>query len=615
MIITDLWRQQPGKYFCISTKSSTGKWRDNFFSRDQFGKIRAFIKENSDKDIYFCIHGFLKPERVKQQAVLPKALWADLDAVDPRKVDVKPTIAIESSPGRFVGLWLTDQTVTEELNRALTYKLDADKGGWDVTQVLRVPGTTNYKYMSTPKVRLIWDDGPSYQLRELEKILPTRASEKKQNLNVANIFEKYQNKMPHWCRRELLSGKATPGKRSEMIWKLENTLLEAGCSKEESFALIKASAWNKFRGRRNEDGQLQRELDKIIRSRLGSNSSSALEEINGYEFLTKSLDQVEEEEINWLWHPYLARGELTIVEGDPGLGKSYLVQMVSLAICDGKGLPRVKRDENPVKGKVAYFDIENSSGTVTKKRLRDNGMVNYNAFFQEEQVFSVDNEDQRAKVEEALEKLKPDIIVFDTINTYIGKADTHKASDTQQALGWFRLLAKRFNCSVIVLRHLTKGGKDKALYRGQGSIAFTGLARVVITVGLHPDDPDQRLMAVTKLNVTRPPRALSFTIQALPDRGKEKDRSQFTWGDFVDYTSDDIVNVTPQGKGNKDAEEADKFLRDVLGDGAVEISKIEVMAEKRSITKRSLYKAADHMGIVKVASGFGKNKMSMWELP
>src|SRR5690606_1870011 len=101
-------------------------------------------------------HGFTKPERNKNFAAIPKLLWADLDEADPRTCAIKPTIAIESSPGRFAGLWLVDAPMTEEINRRLTYFLGADKSGWDLTQVLRVPGTNNYKYNSNPRVRILW---------------------------------------------------------------------------------------------------------------------------------------------------------------------------------------------------------------------------------------------------------------------------------------------------------------------------------------------------------------------------------------------------------------------------------------------------------------------------
>jgi hypothetical protein len=267
MLITDVWAQQPGKFFCISTKDGADKWKDHFFSPDEFGLIRKFLRDNDDKNIYFCPHGFNRRVRQKGEAVLPNLLWADLDFADPKGMKPKPTIAIESSPGRYVGLWVLKDTMTESLNRRLTYHLDADHGGWDLTQVLRFPGTKNYKYPQTqPKVRVLWDDGPTYSTKRIEKYLPPDEEEAGgEHLSAAEVFESYQGKLPRWVRRELLAKKIHGrADRSEMLWKLENACVEAGMSLDEAFAVIRGSAWNKFAGRRNEEEQLRRELSKIV---------------------------------------------------------------------------------------------------------------------------------------------------------------------------------------------------------------------------------------------------------------------------------------------------------------------------------------------------------------
>lgn len=641
MIITSLWAKQPGKFFCVSTKSEGGKWRDHFFARHELAQVRQFVKDHADEDIYFCPHGFNRRARQKEEAVAPSMCWADLDFSDPRKFDQKlrPTIAFESSPGRFVGLWLTDEPILESINRRLTYAIDADHGGWDLTQVLRFPGTTNYKYKSRPRVRILWDDGPTYRVKQLEKLLPKESvaeeDEDSETGSAQEIFEAYSRDMPPWLRREVLSGKPSPGKRSEMLWKIEHALLEAGLTQEESFVLIKASPWNKFAGRHNEDKQLRRELEKIIGEHFKNFKSTEpkgpeklqkkrVEEKQGKDepegkrrFLGITMEDVVEEELDWIWHPYLARGELSILEGDPGLGKSYMAQMVAGALVDGKRLPTDRpTGRKPVKGKVAYFDMENSAGTVTKRRLVDNGVVNLRDYLQEETPFSIDDEDALDEVYEALEELQPTLVVFDTINTYIGKADTHKSAEVQQAFSHFKQIAKDFNCAVLVLRHLTKSkGGDKAIYRGQGSIAFTGLARVVMTVGQMPEDPDIRVMAVTKINVTRPPKAICFTIQEMP-----KERSLFVWGDHVNLNSDDILSGPADkksggGNASEAVEEAKAFLKETLEDGPEEHAKIKRMAEKRSISARTLKRAADAMGIEIIITGPKARQITNWGLP
>lgn len=618
MLITELWRRMPGAFFCVSTKSSTGQWRDHYFARNELDEVRGFINDNRDKDLYFCPHGLKKKSRKEDAAIPPKLLWADLDEADPRKIDPKPTIAIESSPGRYVGLWLIDREMTKDLNRAITYKVGADKSGWDFGQVLRIPGTTNYKYPNLPKTRILWDDHQSYKFDQLAKAAKGLMKNKtsSESLNASEVYQQYERKLPVWARRELVSREPPKaGKRSEMIWKLESTLLEAGCDKDESFALIKASRWNKFRGRHNEDEQLRRELDKILDQKFDIDAERIHSPARDYKFLANPIAEAEERDIDWLWYGRLALGELSIVEGDPGQGKSYMVQMVSRHLCDGIPLPDSRPGDIVKPSVVAYFDIENDQGAVTKPRLMDNGLKNSHNFYQEEFPFSIDDEDAKEAAEEAIERLKPTLVVFDTLNNYIGGADVHKSNEAQQAMMWFREIARRFGCAVIVLRHLTKGGRDKALYRGQGSIAFAGAARSVITVGTHPEQHETRVVAVTKLNIGQFPPSITFNILPIPDRGGKRGRSKFVWGETTDLTADDILAAPPSGNRGKEKDEAGSFLKEILGDGPMEIRKIEMMAERRSISKRTLQRSAEALGIVRSKKGFGKNSTSWWELP
>lgn len=613
MLITQVWRNQPGDYFCLSTKSRFGKWEDHFFTRAQLSKIRAFINDNLDKDVYWCPHGFSEPRRLKDNAVMPKLLWADLDEADPRTMTPMPSIAIESSPGRFVGLWVMSSVVEEHLNRRLTYHVGADTGGWDVTQVLRIPGTSNYKYDDAPRVKTLWIDGPTYDIAEIERILPKDRVGDADLGDVMRIYKRYEKHLSFFARKNLLKGKPTPGKRSTMLWRLNKELLESGMTTEEAFVLLVHSPWNKFAGRINGDAQLRRELEKSITQKFESVPIENKEE-EPPKYLTISLADVEEEQLDWVWYPYLARRELTILEGDPGLGKSYLAQMIGLALVDGKPLPSVK-SHRPVKGKVAYFDLENSAGTVTKARLVDNGCKNLRNYYQDERVFRIDDEEAIERVYEGLERVKPDLVVFDTINSYVGKADTNNGRDVQQAMAHFIEIARRFNCATLVLRHLTKSTKEKALYRGQGSIAFSGMARVVITVGQHPEEEELRVMAVTKLNVTKRPKALTFEIKSLPDTLKKQDRSEFVWGDFVDLTSDDITTaVVPSNAGRKRNEDTEEFIREMLEEGPKLKSVIERAAEARGINQRTLMRAAERMNIIREISGFGKTRMSTWAL-
>lgn len=164
-----VWSEQGEGFAFISFRSGPDSWRDLAF---KFPDDKLELPDATLGDVYFCPNLFSRPRR-RKGLVLPSCwLYADLDTVRPPSRQsggtssvedapaLEPTIAWESSPGRYQALWHIDKFLPEEahsqVNRKLTYALGADKGGWDITQVLRVPGTTNHKYDAKPEVKLLW---------------------------------------------------------------------------------------------------------------------------------------------------------------------------------------------------------------------------------------------------------------------------------------------------------------------------------------------------------------------------------------------------------------------------------------------------------------------------
>ena len=260
-----LWAQQPGRFICLSTKERSGRWQDHFFADVD---LKEFIATNRDKNCYFAPMKFDVRARKKEHAVLPRMLWADLDQADPHHLDLEPTIAIKSSPGRYAALWATDGVVTEDLNRRLTYHVGADKSGWDVVQVLRLPGSRNLKYASKPQARVLWEDGPIYKVSTLERrlpVVPTRAvvvgERKVSRLSMTEILDKYD--LNDWLVRELLG----PGRRTNLDgqrgykvhWRMACELHDAGVPRDEGFVLLFQSKWNKHAS----EGPVWSLVDKI----------------------------------------------------------------------------------------------------------------------------------------------------------------------------------------------------------------------------------------------------------------------------------------------------------------------------------------------------------------
>lgn len=601
-----------GKYVCISTLSMGKSWKDNFFLRTDVKVIKAFISEWCDThNVYMCPHGFTKKSRMKEHAVDPDLLYADLDEVNINKLKVKPTIALESSPNRYVGYWLLDKPATEDLNRRLTYYLDADNSGWDRSQVLRIPGTPNHKYDEKPIVKVLWRKGPKYKTKLLNTRLPRTEG---LPINSGNIYSKYEKDIPARIRKEFTNPKPKQGKRSEVLWDLLNTCIEVGMSKEEAFAVCWNNPWNKHRNRHNGETQMMNELEKILGNKVSAPKPKKKKKVKdgdksqGFNIIT--MDKVEREQVDWLVPGMIARGQTTIMEGDPGVGKSYLGMYMAIHICDGVLLPWIdKKRHKPFKGKVLYCDMENSAGAVTKSRLNDNQIKNPDKYFQLTEPFSVGDEDSLEKFEYTIAEYKPDIVFIDPVNLYIGNTDTYRASETQQALQHFKSLSEEYQFALVIVRHLNKGSAGgKALYAGNGSIAFAGVARIIATVGWHPEQADSRVVACTKNNLAEFFGSFSYTIESLPDEFNRTNRSRLVYEGHTSFTADQIVAAKSKAEDDE-GNVAEEFIADTMKDvSEIVYHKLLKAGESRSISEKMIVKAAKAMGLQRITRGRGQNR-------
>jgi len=123
----------------------------------------AAQQDSINRDVYFCCHQLLAPQRIKDNAASVLALWCDVDAANLNASPIQPTAIVESSPGRLQAFARLSRPipplVAEALNKRWALSFGADPSGFDLTQLLRVPGTHNYKYAAVPLVRLLHLDG------------------------------------------------------------------------------------------------------------------------------------------------------------------------------------------------------------------------------------------------------------------------------------------------------------------------------------------------------------------------------------------------------------------------------------------------------------------------
>jgi hypothetical protein len=228
-------------------------------------------------DVYFSVNTFSEFKRRKQFTLPGRWLYADLDEVDPGSLtDLRPTVAWTTSRGRYQCLWLLSRPLgpskLARLNQLTTYYTEADKGGWGLTKVLRVPGSISTKHGYNFAVKLLWDDGPTYSPAEIlsvVKVAKSKASspslDEKQALpklpkvTPSSILRK---RKPNAKARKLYKAKVARGDRSARLWELECLLLRAGCTPEETLIVVRKTVWNKYAGQDREVSQLWTEINK-----------------------------------------------------------------------------------------------------------------------------------------------------------------------------------------------------------------------------------------------------------------------------------------------------------------------------------------------------------------
>jgi len=261
-----------------------------------------------------------------------------------------------------------------------------------------------------------------------------------------------------------------------------------------------------------------------------------------------SCDEVEMMPVEWLWHTYIPKGEITLLEGNPGLGKSQIVCDIAARVSQGWLLPP---NELGVKvkdsGNVLMLCAEDTLNKTIIPRL-----TAVNANMSHIKVISsgvkpLTFPDDIDTVEQLCFEFDTDLLVIDPIMAFINqKIDTYSDHSTRLCLARLKEFAERTNISIIALRHLNKKTGDIAIYRGGGSIAFTATSRSVLIVGKHPEEENVFVLACNKNNLAKLPQSLTYEIseKTLTDsNGRTIYTSKIHWLKTSELQADDIVDA------------------------------------------------------------------------
>lgn len=225
------------------------------------------------------------------------------------------------------------------------------------------------------------------------------------------------------------------------------------------------------------------------------------------------MDQVEVEEIEWLFYPFIPYGKVTIIQGDPGEGKTTVVLQIIAKLTKGEPiLNEITEEETGVKPiNVIYQTAEDGLGDTIKPRLLAAGADC-------SRVLVIDDQDQPltmvdARLEEAIIQTKARLIVLDPIQGFLGAdVDMHRANEIRPLMKRISVLAEKYQCAIILIGHMNKNSNGKSSYRGLGSIDFQAAARSVLIVGRVKDEPEIRVICHVKSSLAPEGDAIAFRL-------------------------------------------------------------------------------------------------------
>jgi hypothetical protein len=304
------------------------------------------------------------------------------------------------------------------------------------------------------------------------------------------------------------------------------------------------------------------------------------------ESVLMSMAEVEKETVEWLWYPYIPYGKITIIQGNPGDGKTNLALKIAACVSSGTPLPGLPKLEQQ---KVIYLSAEDGVRDTLKPRLEELGADTKNILFfkEEDKPTSLS---QRA-IEIALDMSGAKVLIIDPIQAFMGsRTDMNKANEVRETLRPVGELAEKYKCSIILIGHLNKAQGLNSIYRGIGSMDFTAISRSILLVGRHKDDSGLRIFVHNKSSLGPQGPSQAFRLDGA---------NGFEWVDgYDDVTPDDILYASRNQKARTETklDMAITFLKSYFTDHTeVEAKKIQEMAKNKNICKRTLDEAKKYI--------------------
>ncbi len=338
--------------------------------------------------------------------------------------------------------------------------------------------------------------------------------------------------------------------------------------------------------------------------------------------IVKCFTDIQSVPISWLWTGRIALGKLTMVAGDPGLGKSLVTATLAAHVSKGYAWPV---DQSiPPTGDIILISAEDDPADTIKPRLEAAGAdctrIHVVEAIQEEIVDAESESTQRmfsfkrdiATLGDLLSTL-PNcrLVIIDPISAYLDSTDSNNNSDIRGLLAPLSELASKHKVAIVLVSHLNKNSGGNASYRVMGSLAFTAAVRTAYIVTKDKDNPERRLLMPLKNNIAKDKTGLAYSIVEA-----ENGQPVIAWeSEPVEMTTEEALAISQSTEQHTATDEAVDFLIDLLANGSVKAEEANKEAQRIGISSKPLRNARAKLGIKPKKSSSFEDSFWEWKLP